>query len=256
MAGAWRRSATRSDAFESKNSFFRTTHRASDEHEFTFRHALIRDGAYETLPKSLRAQKHAQVARWAEERGGDRAEEIAELIATHHLEALRYLDELGDTPPSRTDVEQNACRWTRAAGDRAAALWLPFEAMRWYSDALRLAETIRAPVQERAAIARALTRASFGTGPNENTEWACKRALALYEEAGDELGAGWAQSWLVLIMFQNGRDDEAVRNGEQAIERLEPLGETPELAQALQLLGQFHWRRGHSEESDIHAAGG
>ena len=66
----------------------------SDELEFVFRHALIRDGAYESLPKSLRAKKHAQVARWAEERAGERAEEIAELIATH-LPRRAYLDELG-----------------------------------------------------------------------------------------------------------------------------------------------------------------
>src|SRR5437879_4453318 len=54
----------------------------SDEYEFTFRHALIRDGAYDSLPKSRRADKHQQVARWAEARAGDRADEIAELIAT------------------------------------------------------------------------------------------------------------------------------------------------------------------------------
>ena len=69
----------------------------SDEHEFAFRHNLIRDGAYDSLPKSLRADKHAGVARWAEQRAGDRAEEIAELIATHELEALGYLEELGET---------------------------------------------------------------------------------------------------------------------------------------------------------------
>jgi predicted ATPase len=34
----------------------------SDEHEFTFRHVLIRDGAYDSLPKALRVEKHEQVA--------------------------------------------------------------------------------------------------------------------------------------------------------------------------------------------------
>jgi class 3 adenylate cyclase/tetratricopeptide (TPR) repeat protein len=225
----------------------------SDEHEFTFRHGLIRDGAYDTLPKSLRAEKHAQVARWAEGRGGDRADEIAELIATHYLEALRYLDELGDASSDRTEVERAASRWARAAGDRATALWLPVEGVRWYRDALRLAETIGAPALERASIARALARVSWGSRSSEDQEEAFRRALALFEEAGDELGAGWALSWLVLVLFQQGRDEDALRSGEQAINRLEPLGETPELAEALRLLGQFHWRRGHSEQADMYS---
>ena len=164
----------------------------SDELEFTFRHALIRDGAYESLPKSLRADKHVQVAAWAFERAGDRAEEIAELIATHDVEALRYLDELGSTGPDRDEIAMDGYRWARAAGDRATALWLSAEAARWYRDALRLGDSIAVPVAERAEVARALTRASFGGGSNEDTEEACRRALALFEEADDDLGAGWA----------------------------------------------------------------
>ena len=52
----------------------------SDELEFTFRHALLRDGAYDSLPKSLRAEKHEKVAAWAVGRAGERAEEFAELV--------------------------------------------------------------------------------------------------------------------------------------------------------------------------------
>jgi class 3 adenylate cyclase/tetratricopeptide (TPR) repeat protein len=222
----------------------------SDELEFTFRHALIRDGAYESLPKALRAAKHGEVARWAQMKAGDRAGEIAELIATHDLEALRYLDELGETTQERAGLEASGYRWARAAGDRAAALRLPGEACRWYREALRLAETVGIPVADRAEIARALTRAAYGTRPTDETEWACRTALTLFEEAGDELGAGWAQSWLVLILLQKGHADEALAIGERAVERLEPFGETPEFAGALRQLGQFHWRRGDSAEAD------
>jgi predicted ATPase len=80
----------------------------SDEHEFSFRHNLIRDGAYDSLPKALRADKHAGVARWAEQHAGDRADEIAELIATHLLGALGYLEELGDTGDRRDELQRSA----------------------------------------------------------------------------------------------------------------------------------------------------
>jgi len=221
----------------------------SDELEFTFRHVLIRDGAYDSLPKTLRAAKHQEVARWAEGRAGDRADELAELIATHEIEALRYLDELGDAS-GRAQVERDAYRWARAAGDRAAGLWLTAEAVRWYADALRIADELGLPSAERASLARDLARMMFGSHPSSETEQAYRRALGLFEEAGDDLGAGWAESWLVLPLFQQGRDDEALASGRSAIARLAPLGDTPELADAYRLLGQFHWRRGHSEEAD------
>ena len=221
----------------------------SDELEFTFRHVLIRDGAYDSLPKTLRATKHQEVARWAEARAGDRADELAELIATHEIEALRYLEELGDAT-GRPQVQADAYRWARVAGDRAAGLWLSGEAVRWYADALRIADDLGLPAAERAALARDLGRASFGSRPAPETEQVHRRALALFEEAGDERGAGWAESWLVLAFLQQGRDDEALASGRRAVARLEPLGDTSELAEAYRLLGQFHWRRGHSEEAD------
>src|SRR4029453_12310348 len=65
------------------------------EPEFRFRHVLIRDVAYESLPKAERAAKHAQVAQWFEDVGGERVQEFAEQIATHHAERRRLLAELG-----------------------------------------------------------------------------------------------------------------------------------------------------------------
>lgn len=71
--------------------------------EYAFHHALVRDVAYESLPKALRADKHVVTARWAELQAGDRCEEIAEVLATHHLRALRWLDELGELVHGEVD---------------------------------------------------------------------------------------------------------------------------------------------------------
>ena len=222
----------------------------SGELEFTFRHALIRDGAYESLPKSLRAAKHEQVARWAQMKAGDRADEIAELIATHELEALRYFDELGDSSSQRAQVETSAFRWTRTAGDRANALGLYVEACRWYRDALRLGELVGAGAADRVTIARDLVEASFGSESVEESEQICRLTLELYEELGDERGAGWTEAALVMVLFNGGHAEEAEAIGKHAVQRLEPLGETFELASALRQLGQFYWRKGDSEKAD------
>ena len=61
------------------------------EDAFRFAHALIREAAYDGLPKQRRAELHEGVARWLERRQGARDEAIG-----HHLgEAFRHRAELG-----------------------------------------------------------------------------------------------------------------------------------------------------------------
>ncbi len=222
----------------------------SDEHEFSFRHNLIRDGAYDSLPKALRADKHAGVARWAEQRAGDRADEIAELIAAHLLEALGYLDELGEVGERRDELRRSAFRWTRAAGERTSALWLRAEATRWFREAERLADELDLAPEERIALVRSHVDASWGTDPVAETERVVRRALATYETIGDPVGVGWAHARLVFPLLTLARDEECERAGRTAVAALEPLGERAELADALHRLGWYLWRRGREVEAE------
>jgi class 3 adenylate cyclase/tetratricopeptide (TPR) repeat protein len=219
----------------------------SDEYEFSFRHNLIRDGAYDSLPKTLRADKHEGVARWAQSRAGDRAGEIAELIATHELEALRYLDELGETGERRAELERAAFGWTMAAGERTAALWQAAEATRWFREAERLADALELPAEDRVGLARAQVESSWGTDPVPETLRVTRRALDVYTAIGDEVGIGWVNARLVFPLLMESHDDEADLAGRTAIEILEPLGESVELADALHRHGWYLWRRGRIE---------
>ncbi|MGH2540248.1 MAG: tetratricopeptide repeat protein [Actinomycetota bacterium] len=223
----------------------------SDEPEFSFRHNLIRDGAYDSLPKTLRADKHAGVARWAERRAGDRADEIAELIATHELEALRYLEELGESGERRDALRRSVFRWSRAAADRTTALWLRAESARWFRVAERIADEIGVPDVQRAELARAHAAASFGTDPVEEHLRVARRALEAYERIDDPIGIGWARSEQVLSLLQLGYDQECERQARAAVAILEPLGERRELAEALHLLGWYLWRRGRTDEAEL-----
>ena len=222
----------------------------SDEHEFSFRHNLIRDGAYDSLPKTLRADKHAGVARWAEQRAGDRADEIAELIATHLLEALGYLDELGETGERRDELRRSAFRWTAAAGERASALWQRAQATRWFREAERLADALGVPAAERVDLVRAHVEATWGTDAMIETERVVRRALETYEALGDPVGIGWARARLVVPLLMEARHAEGEEAGRSAVATLEPLGETEELADALHRLGWFLWRRGEGAEAE------
>ena len=82
---------------------------------FRFRHLLIRDAAYDALPKAARAELHELFASWVETHGS----ELVELdeIAGYHLEqAALYRRELG--LPSG-GLGQAAARRLGAAGTRA-----------------------------------------------------------------------------------------------------------------------------------------
>jgi class 3 adenylate cyclase/tetratricopeptide (TPR) repeat protein len=218
----------------------------SDELEFAFRHALIRDGAYDSLPKSLRADKHLGVARWAAERAGDRAEEIAELVATHELEAVTYLDQLGER---RVDVERTTFDDVWAAARRTSALQLDGESARWYREAERLADRLELPPADRAGLVR--EHAEISRGPDTVTETlrVVRRAIETFTAIGDESGVGWAHARLVIPLMQQSLFEEAEAAGRAAISTLQPMGDSADLADALNRLGWFLMRRGRHAEA-------
>jgi tetratricopeptide (TPR) repeat protein len=218
-----------------------------DEQEFAFRHALIRDGAYDSLPKTLRADMHLGVARWAEQRAGDRAEEIAELIATHEVEAVRYLDELGERRP---EVELRAFAAAWAAARHTKAVRLGAESTRWYREAEWLADRTQLPLVDRAQLAREHAIVTPGPDPSPEMERVGRRAIKVFRDLGDERGVGWAHSRIVIPLMQQGRHDEAEEAGRTAVSTLEPFGPSPDLADALHRLGWFLWRRGRDREAE------
>jgi class 3 adenylate cyclase len=57
------------------------------EAEFSFKHILIREVAYSTLPRADRKGRHAAVARYIEDAAGDRTRNLAWVLAYHWREA-------------------------------------------------------------------------------------------------------------------------------------------------------------------------
>ena len=120
---------------------------------FKFRHILIRDAAYTSLPKRERADLHERFADWLEQVSGDRAPEFAEIIG-HHLEQARdYHVELGTpTPP---DLGRRATEWLRSAAVRAWDRWDYPGAATLFEHAAAQAPSVeeRLDLRERAAWA-------------------------------------------------------------------------------------------------------
>jgi predicted ATPase len=89
------------------------------EDGFRFRHLLLRDAAYEALPKAVRADLHQRFASWLEEHGADLVE-LDEILAYHLEQACRYRTELG--MPDDLVLAAAARRRLTAAGRRAYAV--------------------------------------------------------------------------------------------------------------------------------------
>jgi predicted ATPase/energy-coupling factor transporter ATP-binding protein EcfA2 len=152
--------------------------RGGAEAACSFKHALVRDAAYESLLKSRSRQIHGRIADALAARFPARAQEQPELLARHlerarrHGEAARAWDGAGERA-----LERAAMREAEAALQRAHELLLlePASAAR---------DCAEQAILGRLAVALANTR---GPGSVE-VERAQRRAAELAEALGDRIG--------------------------------------------------------------------
>ncbi len=85
---------------------------------FRFRHLLMRDAAYEGLPKAERAELHERFADWLAEHGAELVE-LDELAGYHLEQAYRYRQELGRHDAHGRALAARAGERLALAGSRA-----------------------------------------------------------------------------------------------------------------------------------------
>ena len=105
------------------------------EPELAFKHALIRDVAYEMLPKAVRAHKHFEVAGFIEARADQRVDEVVALLAEHYSRAAQLAVELRLAPDEMDPYRAKAVHYLEAAGDAARAFYSNAEALANYQTA-------------------------------------------------------------------------------------------------------------------------
>jgi tetratricopeptide (TPR) repeat protein len=225
---------------------------------YRFRHLLIRDAAYEALPKATRADLHRRFAAWLEEHG----QSLVELdeIAGYHLEqAARYLEELGQPDPelalSAGDRLAAAGRRAVNRGDQRAAAGLVGRALEltrphrddvhleidyiWATQDLREAFKNLPGVVERAratgdepgeALAQViLVWARLGVGASAaELEEAAEAALGKLEAVGDHAGLFWVwQAFGAGLANFRGRFEDYAVASEQSLRHARLAGRTP-----------------------------
>jgi len=152
----------------------------------TFRHILIREVAYGTLPRSERARLHAAAGSWLESEAvaTGREDELAELVAFHFREASVLATLLAEAP--LPDLPDRAVHWLRRAAEVANSGAANIEAARHLEAAVELAPRAALPdLYERLGV--------VWVGGDQAVE-AFEKAAAL----GRELGLGPEQQLTTL----------------------------------------------------------
>ena len=112
----------------------------ANHEEFEFKHILVRDVAYSTLPKTRRARAHAEVGQWIEEIAGDRSEEFEELMAYHYGAAVAGIDvDLAWTPDEREPIRLKAFTHLMNAGAQARRRFAVAKAVELHKKAVEIA---------------------------------------------------------------------------------------------------------------------
>jgi tetratricopeptide (TPR) repeat protein len=214
------------------------------EDAFRFSHILVRDAAYESMPKRARAELHERFASWLERKAGDRIAEFEEILGYHLEHAYRYRAELGPVDETTRAVSGRAAGHLAAAGRRALSNWDVSASVNLFSRAIDLlpaedpmrleilpdlgiilaqadipradavlteavdaARAANDPLLEaRAGVRRVFVRLLLDPEVNQVASLEeAERYASLFEERSDDLGLSEALNLIGLIRFWQGR---------------------------------------------------
>jgi class 3 adenylate cyclase/tetratricopeptide (TPR) repeat protein len=213
------------------------------EDAFRFRHLLIRDVAYEAMPKELRAELHELAASWLQRVAGERIAEQQEVVGYHLDQAYRYRTELGPVDGRATRLAQNAARALASAGRRAYVRGDMNATVKLLG---RAASLLPVDDVERIEVLPALAGALGETGRGEEAVRLLDAGLDIVGHVGDAR----SRAHLVLARRNLSPDDEnwsqlAEREARNAIQVFEAAGDGLGLTTAWRMVGFAEWGRGN-----------
>jgi class 3 adenylate cyclase/tetratricopeptide (TPR) repeat protein len=244
---------------------------------FRFRHALIRDGAYEGLSFRRRRELHGRVAEVVEAR----TPEALELLSLHYY---------------RADDKPATWHFSLEAGRSAQEKWANLEAAEFYERALEVAQGIPrleaaeiaetwealgdcrqlAGKLESAAEAFELARAQRPDHSSEATrllykEARLRRDLGQYDEAIDWYSRGLREAehlppgsvrdrlelelelGIVTVRFRQGEFSDCIDRARSVVSKALAVGDDLQLATAYMLLHLVHTSQGSAERAAFRA---
>jgi len=190
--------------------------------EYTFKHALTYQVAYESLLQDRRRALHARIVEAIQVLHADRLDEQLERLAHH---AVR-----GEAWGKALDYLQRAAAKAVARGAFREAVACLEQGLAAVAHLPETRNTLEQAIDLRLELRKALSPLGEIGRIFEHT----REAERLAEALGDQRRLGWASAWMTHYFWVVGQQDRAIECGRRALDIAAPLGEF-----ALQVVSTF-----------------
>jgi class 3 adenylate cyclase/tetratricopeptide (TPR) repeat protein len=246
------------------------------EDTFRFRHMLIRDAAYDRIPKEVRTDLHERVAAWLDRRG----EEFDEIVGYHLEQAYGCLADLGPLDDRGLELAEHAAERLGESGKRAfargdmpaaaglleRAVALPradvsprlqllpmlgralIQGGEWnradhlLSEAAQTASAADEPtVAAKAAVELVFLRMHMDTGGwnHQRARAELEGPIGVFEQHGDRAGLARALMYMGLLLCWSGRAAAGVEEIGRAARYAQEAGDHAQEAESLEYVINF-----------------
>jgi predicted ATPase/class 3 adenylate cyclase len=217
------------------------------ENAYRFRHVLIRDAAYRSVPKNARADLHERFAAWLELTAADRLREFEEIVGYHLEQAFQYRIALGPRDVLAASLAARASERLEAAGRRALVRSDLPAAISLLERVSRLLPT---GDPQRIALLAELSSALIESGRLDHAGRVLDEAERLTAAADDPRLAAHVlvqRHFLRLLHGEEGGLEEAARAAAMVIPVFERLGDDLGLCRARRLEALIYWNEARAE---------
>ena len=184
------------------------------EDELAFRHMLIREVAYEMLPKAVRAREHAEVGRALERRDGELTDAHAGALAEHFTRAATLAAEVRLPAAELESMREAALVHCVRAGDVAAGLFANRDALARYRAASGFAAA-EDPIRFQIAEKSGDVQSRLGRVGEAIEAW--QGCIEYYRGRGEVERVAEIHRKVAAALAHNGERDAAVKQLQRGI---------------------------------------
>ncbi|MFC1717930.1 AAA family ATPase [Candidatus Poribacteria bacterium] len=215
--------------------------RAIPELEYSFKHVLAQETAYNTILSRRRRESHQKVAQGYEALYASRLEEYYEELAYHY---------------SRSEDDEKAVEYLLKAGKRAKDIYANQEAISYFKEALRFIQA--QSVDKKQVVLEVTAREELGdvlftTGDHQSAEVQFKQSLSLASGQEDAGHIARLTCKLADVIHWQMEYDRAIEMAESGLAKLEEQTCSPEAADLLELITRSYWAMNDWESAGLYA---
>jgi class 3 adenylate cyclase/tetratricopeptide (TPR) repeat protein len=215
------------------------------EDAFRFSHILVRDAAYDSMPKRARAELHERFASWLERKAGERIAEFEEIVGYHLEQAYRYRAELGPIDDPAASLAERAAEKLANAGRRAFAQFDVPASVNLLSRGVDLLPD-RHPTRLDLLpdLGWALSRSDI-----QRADEVLTHAMEVAQATGDprlEARAGVRRVFVRLLLDPHISQERSLEEVERYVGQFQEWGDDANVAEAIRLVGIIRFWQGRA----------